>query len=109
MKSVASEKQIQESICGYLALKKYFFWRQNTNPIYNVASGGFRRMPPYSKTGVPDIILIRRPSGKFVGLEVKRPKGKQSPNQVDFQKGCQEQGGEYYVVTSLEDLEKIGL
>lgn len=104
---MVSEKEIQESICYYLSLKHYFFWRQNTNPIYNPASGGYRKMPPFSKTGVPDIILVR--NGKFVGLEVKRPTGKQSPNQKEFEEGCKKAGGEYYIVTSLEDLEKIGL
>lgn len=109
LKLVESEKDIQNSICHYLALKRYVFWRQNTNPVFNVAGGGFRKMPPFSRNGIPDIILIRRPMGRFVGLEVKRPKGKQSPNQILFQKDCEGEGGEYYVVTGLKDLEKIGL
>lgn len=107
MKSVASEKDIQDSICSYLSLKHYFFWRQNTNPIYNPASGGYRRMPPYSKTGVPDIILVKE--GFFYGLEVKKATTKQSPNQKEFEDGCKKAGGKYFVVRGIEDLEKIGL
>lgn len=69
--------------------------------------GSFRAMPKYSKTGVPDIILVH--NGIFIGLEVKRPKGKQSDNQVEFQKGLERAGGKYYLVTSLDDVTKIGL
>ena len=105
--STIKEKDIQDSICAYLSLKKLFFWRQNVNPIYNPKSGSYRKMPKYSLTGVPDIILIK--DGKFWGLEVKRPKGKQSPNQVEFEERCKKAGGEYHVVTSLEDINKIGL
>lgn len=104
-KSVESESEIQTSICHYLSLKHYFFWRQNTAPLFR--DGRFFSMPKYSLTGVPDIILIK--DGKFWGLEVKRPKGKQSPNQMEFEERCKKAGGEYHVVTGLEDIIKIGL
>ena len=111
MKNIKSkvplEKDIQRAICDYLALKKYFFWRQNTGAIMDFKSGGFRAMPKYSMTGVPDIIVIR--DGWFIGLEVKRPNTKQSPAQKDFEKGCKDAGGEYWVVRSIEDVKEIGL
>lgn len=99
------EKDIQLAICDYLAYKGHFFWRQNTNPIFS--EGRFKSMPKHSKTGVPDIILVK--AGIFVGLEVKRPKGKQSENQEIFQRGLERAGGKYYLVTSLDDVIKIGL
>lgn len=105
LKSVVSESQIQNSICDYLSLKHYFFWRQNTAPMFR--DGRFFSMPRHSKKGVPDIILISQ--GQFIGLEVKREGGKQSPYQKEFQVGCEKAGGKYYIVTDLKDLEKIGL
>lgn len=104
------ESEIQNSICDYLSLKRYLFWRQNTSPtIQNDKSGNwhFRRMPKYSMKGIPDIIIIK--DGQFIGLEVKRPKGKQSEFQIEFQKRCEENGGKYFVVTSIDDVKSIGL
>jgi len=98
-----SEAQIQLAICDYLFLKKYFFWRQNTIPVFS--NGRFRSMPKYSKTGVPDIILVR--NGTFVGIEVKTKKGVQSENQKKFQKDLEKAGGEYYLVDSLQEIQKI--
>lgn len=99
------EKEIQLAICDHLALKKYFFWRQNTSPIF--ADGKFRSMPKYSMNGVPDIILVHK--GKFIGLEVKRPKCKPSEAQLAFMKGLTIAGGDYHIVTSIDDVKKIGL
>lgn len=104
-KSVGSEIAIQNSICDYLSLKHYFFWRQNTAPLFR--DGRFFSMPKYSLTGIPDIILIK--DGKFIGLEVKKPKGKQSDNQKIFEERCKKAGGEYYIVTDLKDVEAVGL
>ena len=64
-------------------------------------------MPKYSKNGVPDIILIK--DGKFIGLEVKKPKNKQQQSQIDFQQGCEKAGGTYRVVYNLDDVIAIGL
>jgi hypothetical protein len=105
LKSNTPEKDIQMSICDYLAYKRFFFWRQNVNPIFDKKNGTFRRMPSYSKTGVPDIILIYK--GKFVGLEVKNEKGKQQQSQLDFEKLCKSNGGYYKVVRSVGDVEQF--
>jgi len=101
------EKDIQLTICDYLKLKGWFFWRQNTNPIYDKKTKSFRRMPKYAKNGVPDIILVKR--GEFIGLEVKLLKRKQSKVQIEFQDELRQAGGKYYLITSIEDLQNIGL
>lgn len=99
------EKEIQLAICDYLAFKRYFFWRQNTAPIFD--KGFYRPMPKYSINGMPDIIVIIK--GKFVGLEVKRKGGKQSDNQKYFQGNLELSGGEYHIVSSLDDVIALGL
>lgn len=99
------EKEIQLAICDYLSLKKYFFWRQNTVPVFD--KGHYRPMPKYSMNGIPDIILINK--GIFWGLEVKRPQGRQSENQKIFQAGLEKAQGKYFIVTSLDDILALGL
>lgn len=67
----------------------------------------FRRMPKGAVKGLPDIMVITDTGVVFI--EVKAPKGKQSPDQLEFQRKCKEKGVEYYVVKSIEDIKSIGL
>jgi hypothetical protein len=105
-----SEIQIQSAILDYLILKKRFVVRlNNIPPVQNV--GGkmvFRRMPKGSVLGLPDIMVLTD-GGYAVFLEIKAPKGKQSENQKQFQRRCEEVGCEYYVIRSLEEVIEIGL
>src|SRR6185295_6989288 len=95
------ESEIQMVICDYLALKKLFFWRQNTTPIWDGKNGLFRAMPKYSMRGVADIILIGK-GGFVVFIEVKRKGGKLSEYQEAFKKECEKIGAVYLVATSLD-------
>lgn len=101
------EMDIQKAICDYLALKKYFFWRQNNVPVYNSKLKRFRAMPKYSMNGIPDIFLLPE-GGKIVFLEVKTPKGVQSANQKEFQKSVEELGYTYHIVKSVDDVIDLG-
>lgn len=101
------EKEIQKAICDYLAFKKYFFWRNNNTPIYDTVGKKFRAMPKYTMNGIPDIIVIK--DGQFIGLEVKRPKTYQSEAQKDFENQCLKARGQYHVVRSIDDVQKIML
>lgn len=101
------EKDIQRSICEYLQIKRYMFWRSNTTPVFSGKDNAYRAMPKFSMSGVPDIILIK--DGIFYGLEVKRLNTKQSDGQLEFEKNCIAAGGKYFVVRSIDDVIKIGL
>jgi hypothetical protein len=101
------EKDVQSAILDYLAIKHYFFWRSNNTPIFDSKRQIFRGMPKYALHGTPDIIVIH--NGKFIGLECKSDKGKQSESQIKFQKGCIDAGGTYAVVRSIDDVQAIGL
>lgn len=96
------EKDIQMTICKYLEIKGIFFWRQNNTPIYS--EGRFRAMPKYSKKGIPDIIAILPPFGRFIGIEVKRPNGVISSHQEAFRRQLEAVGGEYIIATNLKDV-----
>lgn len=101
------EKDIQRVICDYLSAKNIFFWRSNNVPVFS--QGRFRAMPKYSPKGLPDILCVH--SGKFIGIEVKRPKGYTNPKQVvdqkNFKENLESNGGFYYTVFSLEDVLSI--
>lgn len=101
-----SEQDIQEAICEYLALKKYFFWRQNTMGLFDSRKKIYRRMPRYAMNGVSDIILVH--GGKIICLEVKRPGGSLSQSQKDFKDGLLKAEGQYYIVHSVFDVQKLG-
>jgi hypothetical protein len=77
------ETEIQAAICDYLALKRYFFWRQNNIPAVFTDTHGamrFRRLPKHQRRGIPDIIIIRKGIGIF--LECKTDTGRQSADQA---------------------------
>lgn len=101
-----TEIQIQSAIIDYLTLKKHFFTRINNIPVYDPRKKVFRKMPKGCMKGVPDILVMW--NGTPVWLEVK-DKGRQSPEQKEFQRKCEEQGVEYWVVKSVDDVKNIGL
>jgi len=65
-------------------------------------------MSKWSIKGLPDIQVLTD-GGYAVFLEVKRPSGKQSPEQKEFEERCKKIGAEYYVVRSIDDCQEIGL
>jgi hypothetical protein len=57
-----------------------FLAAQNNIPVFS--EGRFRAPPKYTMKGVPDIIVLK--AGRFIGIEVKAPKGNLSPDQAEF-------------------------
>lgn len=51
---------------------------------------------------MPDIVAII--GGQYVGIEVKRPGGKQTPQQKYFETQSTKAGAKYWLVTSLEEV-----
>lgn len=108
MKSKEKESDIVRAVCEYLALRKAFYWRSNNIPAYDTKGKFFRRMPFGALKGVPDIIVVDK-TGHFVGLEVKASKGVLSQDQIAFRRRCLENGSEYHVIRSVEQLQELGL
>lgn len=73
-------------------------------PVFDPKLGSYRGMGEFALKGIPDIFLLKPPHATLIGLEIKTPKGKQSPEQILFQKRLERSGGEYYVLRSVEDL-----
>lgn len=103
------EKDIQREICDWLNLKGFFFWRQNNIPVYGMSGSGFKRfrsLPKYTPKGLPDIMIIYE--GKFIGLEVKVPDyWKYTDDQKEMKRKIIENGAEYHLVTSLDEVKAI--
>jgi hypothetical protein len=104
-----SENEVVSALCEYLSLKRYFFFRVNNTGLAMKTEEGFRyrKMSKYSISGVPDIILIK--DGVFWGIEAKKKGGRQSENQVEFERRCKQAGGQYHLCTSIDDLQALGL
>lgn len=99
---MAQETKIQNEIIKYLNQQGIFCWRNNNGSIYDVNLKQYRSFT--GMKGVPDIICVI--DGQFVGIEVKTKTGKQSPDQLLFQKRLERNGGRYYIVRCLEDVKQ---
>lgn len=102
-----SEKQIQDSIIDWLNWNGWLALRLKNvpTPIHQEGKiAAFRKGDP-STDGIADILALK--TGQCVWLEVKRPSGKQTPNQIEFEKKVKKAGGEYYVVRSIDEVQEI--
>lgn len=112
-KKVVPEKVIQAAILKYLESTGLLFWRQNSGviPVPTGRRNRFGRpvfrMVKLGTVGLPDIIAVVPPSGRFLGLEVKSATGKLRPAQEAFQRQLEATGGVYEVVRSVEDVERV--
>lgn len=105
---MAQENDLQNAVCEYLELKKYFFWRQNTAPTVQRGDNGqmvFRRMSRYSKNGIPDVHVLTNKG--VIYLEIKSPKGVLSVEQREFQKECIRLSIPYHIIKNIDEVMKI--
>ena len=91
------ESEIQQPILEYLKYRGIFHYRQNTG-AFKRDDGHFYR---FGTAGSPDIVCVIK--GRYVGLEVKTPKGKLNDNQVEFHRQLMKAGGIVFTVRSLDE------
>lgn len=53
--------------------------------------------------GTSDLLCCVPPSGRFVGVEVKTPTGRQSPQQGAFERSVHRRGGVYVLARSVDE------
>lgn len=96
----ASEKDVQKAILDYLAIKGYFFWRNNT--------GGFRdkrdHFYQFGKVGSGDILGMTK-EGRFFSIEVKAKGKKPTDHQVAFIQRVTANKGIAFVAYSVDDVQ----
>lgn len=100
-----TEKEIQKAILDYLHLKGIFCWRNNSGVVFSEYKGR-KRMIRYGLPGSSDILGIMK-DGRFLAIEVKRAKGKESKLQKEFLGNIINNGGVAIVARSIEDVTKI--
>ena len=83
-----TETMVKQQVKDYLAFKKIF----NYPLTQGIAS----------YKGIPDRIMHYQ--GRVIYLEIKTPTGKMSEKQYDFRRQCNEDGVDYYVIRSIDDL-----
>lgn len=109
-----SEAQILTSVLALLKARGIFAMRMNAGDRFGFYKGKkwrIRGQPP----GTADILSIpyigtgkfRHPGFLPVWLECKREGGKQSVDQIVFQKMVETYGHQYFVVTSAEQVNRI--
>jgi hypothetical protein len=104
------ETDIQQGILDYLAVRRIFHYRQNTGAAFfkgsGIASNGDTRSRfiRFGVAGAPDIVAIV--NGRYVGIEVKGPRGVQSEAQKEFENRVRTAGGTYILARSIDDVAK---
>ncbi len=105
------EHSFQFQIVEYLRLRKFIIIDCDIMDGLKYAQQKYRypfimhhRKMGYIK-GQPDLIIMKK--GKVWCLELKAPKGKQSKEQKEFQKICEDNQIPYLVIREFEDVKKI--
>ena len=93
------EKDVQKACLDYLAARGIFNYRNNTGSFQDRGTGAWYR---FGAVGSPDIIAVVK--GRYIAIECKGTKGKQSDVQKDFEDRLVRAGGFYILVRSLDEL-----
>ena len=100
------ETDIMNAIIEYLLWKKFYVWRSNNAPIFDITRKVFRAMPKHALTGVADIIGVL-PDGRFLAIEVKADENKKPTEaQQEFLNNIMDRHGIAFVAYCLPDVEK---
>jgi len=87
------ETDLVNACLQLLKLRGVFAWRQNTAGIRRRDRAGREFWAAPALRGVADILAVAPGSGKLVALEVKRPGGKPTAEQVAFLDSVNVAGG----------------
>lgn len=95
-----TEQQLQQAIwAAFAGWREVRIWRINAGGRPGENGGWFKGAP----AGHPDLTGFLAPHGRWFGLEVKTPEGKQSAQQAAFQAAAAQRGALYAVVRSPEE------
>jgi hypothetical protein len=100
---IVPEKIIQKQILQFLSAYGIFVFRINTTGVFDPKRKVFRSLSGFSMKGVADILGIL-PGGRFLAIEVKTLKGKQSLDQQHFEDLVVKAGGVYVLARSVNDV-----
>jgi hypothetical protein len=101
---MTKEAPILRASLDYLRLRNVFCWRQNSGAF--TTPDGKRFMRTSDINGVADIIGVT-PRGRFLAVECKSERGRQSTPQRQFQKAIERHNGLYIIVHSIDELIQV--
>lgn len=94
---MAEEADLQKAILEFLGgLPDVFAWRNNRGRKGHVRFGG----PP----GAADIMGIIAPTGRFLAIEVKGPRGSVTSEQANFLNEIADKGGFAMVARTFDEV-----
>lgn len=96
------ESDIQRSILDWLRQHKILCWRNNSGAFVLEGKTGRRSFRTGGK-GASDIIGCL-PDGRFLAIEVKRPRGRLTDDQVQFIADVLRNAGAALVARSVQDV-----
>lgn len=103
----ASESQIHDAICEFLAWHRLLF-HHSPNELDMAGEKAARAVAKAKRKGMRpgwgDFEIIR--GGKFYMLEVKTDRGRQTKKQEEIERLVIQNGGHYRVVRSVTDVEQ---
>lgn len=106
MKVTQSEQEIQKAIIDYLKIKRYVVFKHRNVGIRK-PNGSYIPLA-FGEKGISDVIACS-PTGTFTAVEVKRPGGKASPDQLTFLEEVRSRGGVGILAFSIDDvIQEIG-
>jgi len=97
----AHEGLIRDIFIVYGRDDRWRIWKNNTGTAYREG-----HMIRYGLKGSADIFGIAR-GGRFIALEIKTGTGKQTKDQLSFEKMITSFGGLYNVVRTLDDVADV--
>lgn len=99
-----NETALVKSILQYLHIQKGIFaWRNNVGAVKLESAKG-DRFVRFGFSGMSDIMVVCR-GGRFLAIEAKVGRNKQTFDQKVFQDMIEHVGGVYIVAYSIEDVQ----
>lgn len=89
---------LTDAVITYMKLKGGIGYRINNMGVYDASLGKFRTSG--TKKGIPDIIGIYK--GRFIGVEIKIGKDRQSDDQKLREQEINKAGGYYYIAKEFD-------
>lgn len=97
------ETHLVSEVEAYLKrIPEAYCWRQNVGGAKVIGRGGKPRVMRFGFAGIADIIGCYK--GRFLAIECKIKKNKQSDQQIAFQENLEAAGGIYILAYTLGDV-----
>ena len=106
MKRTTPENAVKRAVTDLLSAKHIWWVRMNSRTVHLPGAGGKDRPVFFGQPGMADILATPeiRGSIRVLWIETKAGKGKQSPDQADFEEWVLYAGHSYLVARSSDDV-----